>query len=300
MLTNGQEGSPLIEIDGGGYILAVAFAPNGEYIVGGGRDGLGVWRVEDGKQMATMAVGDVMCLDVSKDGRWIAAGTTDAHVFVWDAVFSQKNNEMILAVDFSPDSTRLVVAQNYHDTGPSVWDVATRQKVLTLEKSHGVARYSPQGDRIATNIHEVIRVWDSNDGHLLVHIPVKPTPLHNACLFWLNNHLFVVSGSTIKQLEASTGSTVSVWSVPSSDSQSCIALPKHGKFIAYSSRDTVTFWDTSTHAQLGLIQQPHIISSIGFSPDDRLLVIGGSNGKITIKVYLSSLSVSCSFGLWRI
>ena len=42
MLTVGQEGPPLIEINVDSDIWTVAFAVNGEYIIGGG-DGLGVW-----------------------------------------------------------------------------------------------------------------------------------------------------------------------------------------------------------------------------------------------------------------
>ena len=287
MLTIGQEGSPLTEINADSDIRAVTFTPNGKYIVGGGEDGIGVWRVEDGKQMATMAARDVQCLAVSQDGRWIAAGTFDAYVFVWDATtleqcFAYKDDQSILAVDFSPDSTRLLVGQNHH-TGLSVWDVPTRKKVLTLEHPFTtVAKYSPQGDRIATATDDSVRVWDSDDGHLLVHIPMEVTPFFNTGLLWLNNHLFVVSGSTIKQLEASSRSIVSEWPVPSSDSHSCIALPRHREFIVYSTNDTVTFWDTSTHAQLGLIQHPQAIS-VALSPDDRFLAIGGKSGGIIIR-----------------
>ena len=183
--------------------------------------------------------------------------------------------------------TRLVVGKNDYRIGPSIWDVRTRKKVLTLKQGTTVAKYSPQGDRIATATNDSVRVWDSNNGHLLVHIPVKVTPFLNTGLLWLNNHLFVVSGSTIKQVEASTGSTVSEWPVP----RSCIALPQHGKFIAYSTNDTVTFWDTSTHAQLGLIQHPQVIS-VAFSPDDRFLAIGGNRGKITIRsLYRIAVSI---------
>ena len=295
MLTIEQEGSTLIKIDSGHSICAVAFSANGEYIVGGG-GGLGVWRVKDGKQMATMAARGVLSLAVSKDGRWIAAGTNDGEVSLWDAktfekVFSYKGDHLIFALDFSPDSTRLLVGQNDYRTGPSVWDLPTRTKVLTLEQGTAVAKYSPQGDRIATTTASSVRVCDSDNGHLVVQIPVKVTPLFNTGLLWLNNHLFVVSGSTSKQLEASTGSTVSEWQVPSSDSHSCIALPQHGKFIAYSTNDTVTFWDTSTHAQFGLIQHPQVIS-VALSPDDRFLAIGGNSGKITIRsLYRIAVSI---------
>ena len=295
MLTGWQEGLPL-EINGGSDIWTVAFAANGEYIVGSGSDGLGVWRVEDGKRMATMAAGDVNCLAVSKDGRWIAG---DANV--WDAktfekVFTHRPREEehlddILAVDFSPDSTRLLVALKNQIA--TVWDIAARNKVLTLHSKGWMraAKYSSQGDRIATATRESVRVWDSNDGHLLVDIPVKVSPLFNTGLIWSNNHLFVVSDSTITQLEASTGSTVSKLSVADTNDISSIALPKHGEFIAYSTIDTVTFWDPSTHAQLGLIQHPQTIHSIAHSPDDRFLAIVGLGGKITIRS-LSRITVS--------
>ena len=269
----------------------MAFSANGEYLVGGGlADGAGVWRVEDGKQMATMEARDVWCLAVSQDGRWIAAGTNDGEVSLWDAktfekVFSHKDSYGIpVLADFSPDSTRLITASKT----TTVWDVAARKKVFTL--NHGseywvrAAKYSPQGDRIATAFYKSVRVWDSNDGRSLLHIPLTVTSYYNTGLLWSNNNnLFVVRDSTIKQLEVSTGSTVSDFPVPDSNDLSCIALPQRGKFIAYSTNDTVTFWDTSTHAQLGLIQHPQRIHSIALSPDDRFLAIGGKSGKITIR-----------------
>jgi WD40 repeat protein len=298
MLTVGQEGSPLIEINGGTDIRAVAFAANGEYLVSGsGAWSVGVWRVEDGKQMATMAVmGGVLCLAVSKDGRWIAAGTNCGQVVGWDAktfekAFSHREDHGINGVGFSPDSSRLVSASDYGTT--SIWDIATRKRVQTLDHRDRVkvVKYSPQGDRIATATENSVRVWDSNNGRLLVDIKAKITQSFHTGLLWFNNHLFVVSDSKIKQIEASTGSTVSEWPVLASSFLSWIALPNHGAFIAYSTERTVTFWDTATHTQLSLIQHPQDIHSIALSPDDRFLAIGGRGGKITINS-LSRITVS--------
>ena len=72
MLTVGQAGSPLIEINGGNGIRPVAFAANGNLLTGGG-GGVRVWGVEDGHEMATMAAMDV----VSKDGRGDGLGRGD-------------------------------------------------------------------------------------------------------------------------------------------------------------------------------------------------------------------------------
>ena len=155
-----------------------------------------------------------------------------------------------------------------------------------------VAKYLPRGGRFVTAAYDPVWVWDSNDSHLLVDIKVHIiTPDYNSGLLWFNNHLFVVSSTTIKELDASTGSVVSEWPVPESDETSCIALPQHGEFIAYSTQSTVTFWDTSTHTELGLIQHPQGIRSIVLTPDERFLVIGGGDGKITIQS-LSHITVS--------
>ena len=280
--------NPGIEINVGIRVYAATFSAGGEYLLSGDEGGVRVWRVEDGEKMATMEARNVRCLAVSNDGRWIAAGTAGDGVFVWNAQTFEKDVShrvnYIGGVDFSPDSTRLVSASDNQIV--SIWDIATRKLVQTLDYGGwvGAAKYSPQGDRIATATEDSVRVWDSNDGRLLKHIRVTVTPWHNTGLLWFINHLLVVSDSTIKQFEASTGSSVSEWPVPDSTPFSCIAQPKHGGFVAYSTRRTVTFWDTATQTQLGLIQHPQDIRSIAVSPDDRFLAIGGDHGKITINI----------------
>ncbi|KAG8215718.1 WD40-repeat-containing domain protein, partial [Butyriboletus roseoflavus] len=275
-----------IEIDAGNDLKAVRFSPTGEYLVSGSSGGVGVWRVEDGTKVATMAANYVRCLAVSKNGRWIAVATLSDKVIVWDAktyeqVFShQEDIGIISAVDFdakphqdgvdgsSRDSTRLVLGSS--NTTASVLDIATRKRVLGPLR-HGKAviavKYSPQGDRIATAAYEgqSVRVYDSDDGRLLVDIKATVTPQMNNGLLWSNDQLIIVSDGKIKRIEASTGSTVSEWPIPNANENSCIALPQHGEFIAYSTNDTVTFWDMSTHAQLGLIRHTQDIRSLTFS-----------------------------------
>ncbi|KAI9567960.1 hypothetical protein HD554DRAFT_853796 [Boletus coccyginus] len=281
-----RRGPMEINVDGESH--AVAFSTNGAYVLSGGRDWVHVWRVEDGKKVARMRVKTPWCLAVSKDGRWIAAGTVVGLVVVWDAntyeqVFTLQHHRDVHAVDFSPDSTRLVSASK--NCTAIVWDIARRRQVQTLSHKDSVfaAKYSPQGDRIATATSDSVRVYDS-DGRLLVDIKVSVTLWFNTGLLWSNDCLLVISNGKIKQLEASTGSVVSEWPVPDNRTGSPrIAIPKHGKFIAYSAERTLTFWDTSTHTQLGRIQHPQAIRSIAVSPDNRFIAIGGDSGTITIE-----------------
>ena len=293
MLTMGQESSQPIEIDAG-RVRAITFSANGEYIVSGDNEKVQVWRVDDWKQLATTETGMVNCVAVSNDGKWIAAGTYANGVFVWDAAtfilaikFSQ--HWYIDGVDFSPDSMRLVSA-TYKEA--VVWDLATGKQAQTLCHEDYVitAKHSPQGDRIATAARDgSVRVWDGNDGRLLVSIDVNVTPRYNNGLLWFNDHLLVVSDDKIKEFDAYTGSTVLESPVPQSVYRSCIALPKHRAFIAYSTDHTITFWDMSTHSQLALIQHPQDICTITISPDDHFIAVGGKDGKITIKSIIVSV-----------
>ena len=285
LLIFGQE---TIEIDAGHEVRAVTFTANGEYLVNGASWCVQVWRVKDGERVATVKVKDVRSVGVSKDGKFIAAGSFWGNVLVWDTatyeqVYADKisGGPTIYAVDFSPDSSRLVSANESNRTA-TIWDIAGRKKVRTLADRGEVlaAKYSPHDDRIATASEESVRVWDSNDGQLLVDVKVGLKPWHG--LHWLNNHLFVkTKGSKIKQIDASTGSTVSEWSVPHDD-DSCIALPQHGKYIACSTKDDITFWNTSTHTQPAHIPQSSLTSSIAFSPDDKLAIVAQGH-KIIIK-----------------
>ena len=280
-------------------LYAVTFSANGEHLLSGGRDqNVQVWRVEDGQPVAMIEAKDVLCLAVSKNGKWIAGSTRWGEVFVWDAetyktVWKLKHDDSwtIEAVDFSLDSTKLVSGSRNRTA--TIWDVARGEQIRTLQHNNWAiaAKFSSDGDRIATATSQSVQVWDSKNGHLLVDIPVTVPSLYNSGLLWFNNHIFVVSDNAIKQLDASTGSIVFEWPVPNSDIHSCIAIPRHGKFIAYSTSRLVTFWDTSTHLQIGLVEHTGNICSIALSPDNRSLAIGGPYGTI-ITEGLSEIFVS--------
>ena len=201
MLTIRQEDSLLTEINAGSGLKAVAFAANGEYIVSGGSKGVRLWGVKDGKQVATLEANYVWCLTVSRDGQWIAAGIC-GKVIVWDTrthekVFScREDYRNINGVDFSPDLSRLVSASENRTA--TIWDIATRKRVQTLRHDDWVraAKYSPQGDRIATATPDFVRVWDSNDGRSLADIKVSFTTWNNTGLLWLDHHLFILADNS--------------------------------------------------------------------------------------------------------
>ena len=316
MLIVGQERRDRpVEINHNGRIDALTFSADGQYILTVDEYTVQMWGVEDGEQMARTEADSVRCLAASQDGRWIvlAARRYASEIIMWDTKTFEKqrfstfriSSETLHGVDFSPDSSRFVTAMGgykewhgYVAGETRIWDIATRKQVQTLAHDDALAAtYSPQGNRIATANGHSVRIWDSNDGRLILDIKdVKATKV----LWQSNDHLFVFScreNSTIfQQIDASTGTISAEWPA---DSNSCIAAPKHGNFIVYSTGHTVTIWDVLTRSQLGVIQHTRDVASIALSPDGRLLAIADKD-KITIE-NLSCLTASIHFiALWSI
>lgn len=288
-----RQGFPA-KVNAYGFTLAMSFSADGKHVLGGGKSGVRVWRMaRDLDVVATIEARSVTCLAVSKDHKWIAAGTQKGDVFMWDAttyekVFSHcREGGVVHGVDFSPDSTGLLVAS--HSNTAIVWDVASHKQARSLRHEDGelalgltAAKYSPQGNRIATATQHTVRIWDNQDGRPLANIKEIVAVDWNECLHWLDNNRLLVISDTIKLFEASTGRLASKWPVPNSNKLSCIALPRRGDLVVYSTGQTVTSWDTSAHTKLAFMIHPEEIHSIALSPDNLFLAIGGHYGEMVV------------------
>ena len=91
-------------------------------------------------------------------------GTYSSYAIVWDADTFEKvltyreNVGHIWGVDFSPDSTQLMIGSG--NLTLMVWDLAARKRVLKFNQEYLMAaKYPPQGDRIATATFRFVQVW---------------------------------------------------------------------------------------------------------------------------------------------
>ena len=198
----------------------------------------------------------------------------------------QWRTDYAFGLDFSPDATQLV-ATSENNTA-TIWDIATGNEVRRLVHEDWVyaAKYSPEGDRIATATLEHVRIWDSEDGRFLHKIQVSWSV--GVGLFWVYDLLFVVSKDQVRKIKRTT---VSEWVIPPSEETSRTALQIHGEFVVSATSRTIRFWDISTHTECHPIQHSRDIESIALSPDDQFIAIAGKDRKITIK-QLSHISVS--------
>ena len=289
-----------IEISGRDFIWSVAFLADGKDVISGGEEGkIRRWQLEDGKEVGTpMDAGStVYNIAVSRDGKWVVSGTDSGFVMVWDAENHSKVTEWkahsraVFAVDVSPDGTRIATGSN--DRTLCVWSLSgsSGERLLGPFKHDEfvvAVKFSPNGNLIATATwqRDSVRVYDLEKGTSKFRFVFSITvgSQFNQSLAWASDskQLFVLSrDGNIHCLDVSTGKTRLTWRIHSSDEARCIALAGDGTFIVVSANSSVSFWNTTTHEQIGsVIEHTHVIWVMAISANYDL--VSGGQKTVTL------------------
>ncbi|MBE9245208.1 serine/threonine protein kinase [Microcystis aeruginosa LEGE 00239] len=193
--------------------------------------------------------GQVYSLAYSPDGRYLASGSKDRTIKIWEVATGKGlrtltgHSGVVLSVAYSPDGRYL--ASGSKDRTIKIWEVATGKGLRTLTGHSGVVlsvAYSPDGRYLASGSQDkTIKIWEVATG----------------------------------KVRTLTGHYMTFWSV---------AYSPDGRYLASGSSDkTIKIWEVATGKELRtLTGHSHAVLSVAYSPDGRYLASGIGDGAIKI------------------
>ena len=220
----------------------------------------------------------------SPDGRFIASGSWDNTVKLWDVagkllVHTFGHTDPVYSVAFSPDGR--FIASGSRDNTVKIWDVAGKSLVHTFEGHtdpvYSVA-FSPDGCFIAfASGDNTVKIWDVA-GKSLVHTFEGHTdPVYSVA--FSPDGCFIATGSgdnTVKLWDVAGKSLVHTFD--NTDLANSVAFSPDGRFIASASDfmdGTVKLWDVAGKSLAHTFEgHTSSVNSVAFSPDGQFIVSG--------------------------
>ena len=192
----------------------------------------------------------VTAIIISPVGDWVATGSRDGAVRIWDAVSGEVratlygHQDEVTTMVISPDGTWLAIGNTAGVV--SIWEIADEHERAILTGHEGEVTaivISPDGSWLAVGSRDgTVRTWDSVSGH------IRAT---------LTGHQGGVTA---------------------------LAVSRDGSWLVAGFRDgTVRTWDSvSGHIRITLIGHPGEVTAVGISPDGSWLASSGADGTVRI------------------
>jgi WD40 repeat protein len=232
-------------------VNSLAFAPDGQTVVSASKDGsLRVWEVLTGTELRVIEGdgGILHCVAFFPDGANIASGSSNGNLQLWSTTNSTRQPALEVRLNsgqslaFSPDGRSIVLCDAIGLA--QIWDVTTGIEKHRLRENVNVVAYSPDGKSIAMGLETgTIRIWDANTSFAMHSV---------LCPYGIRRPVRP------------------------------IAFSPDGLLIAFRTDYDVRIWDVITGTERHVVEIGNSVCSIAFSPDNRIIACGQSNGAVQV------------------
>jgi WD40 repeat protein/tetratricopeptide (TPR) repeat protein len=190
------------------------------------------------------------------------------------AVLSDRADWLILG------GRKRIVAYDLGDGGPTL----VRPTAGHPWQGHGLAWLPGESAKLIRGQQHTIELWDARE----FSKPEIPLGRHENIVRAVAS---CARGHVLASLDF--GGQVKIWSVakkeemrtikPPRAEASHIALSPDGKHLALGGQKTVTVWDVASGERQKPMESPGVVTSLGISPDGRILAIGTAAGQVEIR-----------------
>lgn len=231
-----------------------------------------------------------VCLCISPDGKYVAAGTDEGKVFLSDITDGTDvaspllgHSGSINCVSFSRDGTFLITGSA--DKTIRMWDAKQGQEALPPLKGHEgtvvAIDITPDDARLVSSSEDTtVRVWNLMMGTEMYSI--KGSQLAN----------YVAFSPAGTQIAACFSDALHLWSAEQGESvisreiySTAVEFSGDGKYVASQGNDAIILWDAVSLTkvkELPLSRTHTSMSALAFYPDGNHIVFGTNEGNINV------------------
>jgi WD40 repeat protein len=249
-----------------------------------------IWDAETGARVTSLeGFGEeIGCVDISPDGRLVAAGGLAGSVMLWE-IGGEGRTLMcghafgVLSIAFSPDSKRLATGSadstiRLWETGRRTWGQRTAAPVLS-------AAPSPDGKTVAVGTADGgLEIRDAADGSILSSVPAPPGGGRVWSVAYSADGSALAVGSLDTEVavrDARTGEPR--FSLAGHESWvECVRLSPDGKTFATAGHDDTIRLFSAADGKPGLVLRGHadMVFCLAYSPDGSVLASGSADATV--------------------
>ena len=200
--------------------------------------------------------------------------------------FQTGHTSGVHSVSFSPDGK--YIASGSQDNTVKVWDVDSGKVIREFTHYYGIftVSFSPCGKYIVGGSIDAIILWEVESGKEIKNIFSAHEYWVNSVSFSPDGKYLVSSGeydSTVKLWDIENGKVINSFTGHSAGVQT-VSLSPDGKYIASASRDnTVKLWEVESGKEIRtLTGHKNWVKSVSFSPDGKYIASGSNDSTVKL------------------